>query len=81
MIARLLTTVGLASLVVAAALARGYLRVDRGLRKAFAGLLLSAVAGLGIAFSKSVMAVLPLAAVMLGGIVFLVCSMHIEQKR
>lgn len=80
MIARLLTIVGLASLVAAGALAKGYLRANRGLRRAFAGLLVSAVGGLGIAFSTSAAAVWPLAVVMLGGIVFLIWSMHIENK-
>ncbi len=80
-IAQLLTLVGLASLGAAAVLARSYLRVDPGLRRAFTGLLLSAVAGVGITFARSPVEIWVLGLVMLGGIAILVCSLHLENKR
>ena len=76
-----LSIIGVACLVAAVALAARYLRVDRGLRRAFGSLLVSALAGVGIAFSQSPAAVWPLALLMLGGVAFMVWSLHVGQKR
>jgi hypothetical protein len=80
-IPRILVIFAVFCLVAATILARSYLRTDRGLRKGFGGLLCSALAGVGIVFSKSVVVVLPLTLIMWAGIIFLGWSMHLEQKR
>jgi hypothetical protein len=58
---QLLSIIGVTCLVAAVTIATRYLRVDLGLRRAFGGLFLSALAGVGIAFSESPVAVWPLA--------------------
>ncbi len=75
-------TVGAAAGVVAAAvLARNQFQSDRGLRRAFAGLSVSAGAAVALSFLKSAVAVWPLAMLMLGGMIFLSWSTYAEEKR
>lgn len=80
-ISQSLSMIGVACLVAAVALAVRYLRVDRGLRRAFRGLLLSGLSGVGIAFCHSAVPVGPLALLMLGGVGFMVWSLHVGRKR
>jgi hypothetical protein len=80
-IPRILVILAVGCLLAATILARGYLRVDKGLRKGFAGLLCSALAGLGIVFLNAPAVIVPLSLIMLAGIIFLGWSMHLEQKR
>ncbi len=79
-ISQLLPVLAAICLVVAALCARPHLRVNRGLRRAFAGLFVSAVAGIALTQVKSALEVWPLALLMLAGVAFLVWSMHVEQK-
>ncbi len=80
-ISQSLSIIGVACLVAAIALATRYLRVNRGLRRAFGGLLLSGLAGVGITFSRSTVAVWPLALLMLGGVAVMVGTLHVGRKR
>ncbi len=80
-ISQLLPVLAAICLVPAAIRARPHLRVNRGLRRAFAGLFVSAVAGIALTQVKSALEVWPLALLMLAGVAFLVWSMHVEQKR
>jgi hypothetical protein len=80
-IPRMLVIFAVCCLVAATILARSYLRTDRGLRKGFGGLLCSALAGVGIVFSKSAVVIVPQTLIMVAGIIFLGLSMHLEVRR
>jgi hypothetical protein len=59
---------------------RRHLRINRGLRRAFGGLLVSGLGGVALTFSKSPAEIRLFSALMLGGIGFLVWSMQAESK-
>lgn len=80
-ISQLLATFAVVCLVAGAIRAKRHLRVNRGLRRAFAGLLVSALSGVAITFSRSALVIWALALLMLAGVGFLVWSLHVEDKK
>jgi hypothetical protein len=78
---RILGFVALAALLAASAVGHRALRRDAGLRKAIGALLFCAVAGLATSFIRAPLVVWSLAVSMLGAMVFLIWTMHIENKR
>ena len=78
---RILGFVAVAALLAASALGRRALRRDAGLRKAIGALLFCSGAGLATAFIRAPLVVWPLAVSMLGAMIFLIWTMHLENKR
>jgi len=78
---RILGFVAVAALLVACAIGRRALRRDAGLRKAIGALLFCSIAGLTTSFVRKPLVVWPLAISMLGAMIFLVWTMHIEAQR
>ena len=78
---RILGFVAVAALLAACVIGRRALRRDAGLRKAIGALLFCSVAGLTTSFVRQPLVVWPLAFSMLGAMIFLVWTMHIETKR
>jgi hypothetical protein len=78
---RILGFVALAALLAASAVGHRALRKDVALRKAIGALLFCSVAGLATSFIRAPQVVWPLGMAMLGGMIFLVRTMHVENKR
>ena len=78
---RILGFVALIALLTAAAIGHRALRKDAGLRKAVGALLFCSVAGLTTSFLRAPLVVWPLGISMLGAMLFLVRTMHIETNR
>jgi drug/metabolite transporter (DMT)-like permease len=78
-ISLLLAISGVLSLALVAVLARRYLRTDRGLRRAFAGLRVSGSAGVALTVTHKPAAVWPLAAIMLAGVGFMMWALHVVE--
>lgn len=78
---RVLGFVAVAALLLACVIGRRALRRDAGLRKAIGALLFCSVAGLTTSFVRQPLVVWPLAFSMLGAMIFLVWTMHMEARR
>ena len=78
---RILGLIAVAALLAASAIGHQALRRDAGLRKAISALLFCSLAGLATSFIRTPLVVWPLAASMLGAMVFLIWTMHVETKR
>ena len=78
---RILGFVALAALLAASAIGHRALRRDAGLRKAIGALLFCSVAGLVTSFIRAPMVIWPLGVSMLGAMVFLIWTLHVEAKR
>jgi len=78
---RILGFVAVAALLAASAIGHQVLRRDAGLRKAIGALLFCSAAGLTTSFIRAPLVVWPLAASMVGAMLFLIWTMHVEGKR
>ena len=78
---RIFGFLALAALFAACAVGRQALRKDAGLRKAIGALVFCSVAGLTTSFVRQPLVVWALAISMLGAMIFLVWTMHLETKR
>jgi hypothetical protein len=78
---RILGFVAVAALLAASAIEHRALRRDAGLRKAIGALLFCSVAGLTTSFIRAPLVVWPLGMSMLGAMLFLIWTMHVEAKR
>jgi hypothetical protein len=78
---RILGFVALAALLAASAIGHRVLRRDAGLRKAIGALLFCSMAGLATSFIRAPVVVWPLGISMLGAMIFLVWTVHVENKR
>ena len=78
---RILGFVAVAALLAACVIGRRVLRTDAGLRRAIGALLFCSVAGLATSFVRQPLVVWPLAISMLGAMIFLVWTMHVDTKR
>ncbi len=78
---RILGVVAVAALLAASAIGYRALGRDAGLRKAIGALLFCSVAGLTTSFIRAPLVVWPLGVSMLGAMIFLVWTMHLESKR
>ncbi len=78
---RILGFIAVAALLAACVLGHRALRKDAGLRKAIGTLLFCSVAGLATSFIRAPLVVWPLGLSMLGAMIFLIWTMHVENKR
>ncbi len=78
---RILGLIARAALLAASAIGHRALRRDAGLRKAIGALLFCSVAGLTTSFIRAPLVVWPLGLSMLGAMLFLICTMHVESTR
>ncbi len=78
---RILGFVSLAALLAAYAIGHRALRKDAGLRKAIGALLFCSLAALATSFIRAPLVVWPLGVSILGAMIFLIWTMHVENKR